>query len=69
MMISEVKEKLIDLYDYVWDTGYECSECKHKILVHEPHGEVTRHCRLEDNPFDCPVIEDVIDRSRVGDIL
>ena len=69
MTINEVKDKLLELYDYVWETGYDCSECKHKILIHEPHGEVTSHCRFENNPFDCPVVEDVIAKYRVGDIL
>ena len=66
MITNEVKDKLILLYEWVWETGYDCSECKHKVLVHEPHGEVTRHCRLEDNPFDCPVVKNAIEENRVG---
>ena len=66
MIINEVKDKLIELYDYVWETGYDCEDCEYKKLVHEPHGEITRHCRLENNPFDCPVVEDAIDSNKIG---
>jgi len=65
MLINEVKEKIEDLYDWVWATGYDCEECPNKTLVHEPHGEVTRHCNVENSYMECPVVEDVILGNRI----
>tara|TARA_R100001530_G_scaffold109208_2_gene76655 strand:+ start:433 stop:639 length:207 start_codon:yes stop_codon:yes gene_type:complete len=65
-MINEVKEKIEDLYDYVWATGYDCEDCEYKKLVHEPHGEVTRHCSMENYPLECPVVENAIQETSLG---
>ena len=66
MLINEVKEKIEDLYDYVWATGIDCENCEYMKLVDEPHGEVTRHCAMENYPLECPVVEYAIEENRIG---
>ena len=65
-VIHEIKEKIIELYDYVWETGYNCEDCEYKKLIHEPHGEVTRHCAMEHYIDECPVVELAIEENRIG---
>jgi len=67
MSLSEqAVEQIIKLYDSVWETGYDCEDCEYKKLVHEPHGEVTRHCAMEHYIDECPVVEYAIEENRVG---
>ena len=66
MLINEVKEKIEDLYDYVWATGIDCENCEYMKLVDEPHGEVTRHCAMENYPLECPVVENAIQETSLG---
>ena len=66
MLINEVKEKIIDFYDYVWELGIDCEDCPHKYLIDEPHGEVTRHCSMENYPLECPVVENAIQETSLG---
>ncbi len=63
---KQVVKEIILLYDWVWETGIDCENCAYKKLVHEPHGEVTRHCTVEDTIDECPVVENAILESRVG---
>ena len=63
---KKIITQIIELYDTVFDEGYDCEDCDYKKLVHEPHGEVTRHCAVSNYIDECPVIENVILESRVG---
>jgi hypothetical protein len=63
---KQVVAQIVKLYDTVFDEGYDCEYCDYKKLIHEPHGEVTRHCSVSNYIDECPVIENVILESRVG---
>ena len=63
---KQLVTQIVELYDTVFDEGYDCEYCDYKKLVREPHGEVTRHCSVENYIDECPVIENVILESRVG---
>ena len=54
-MVNE--EDIITVFEQVFDEGYDCEDCEYKKLIHEPHGEVTRHCAMEHYIQECPVIE------------
>ena len=63
---KQVVAQIVKLYDTVFDEGYDCEYCDYKKLVHEPHGEVTRHCAVEDTMYECPVVDNAILETRVG---
>ena len=54
-MVTE--EDIVTVFEQVFDEGYDCEDCEYKKLIHEPHGEVTRHCAMEHYIQECPVIE------------
>ena len=54
-MVTE--EDIVTVYEQVFDEGYDCEDCEYKKLIHEPHGEVTRHCAMEHYIQECPVIK------------
>ena len=54
-MVNE--EEIVEVYEQTFDEGYDCEDCEYKKLIHEPHGEVTRHCSMEHYIQECPVIE------------
>jgi hypothetical protein len=49
------------IYDDTFDTGYHCDMCEYKVLVDEPHGEVTRHCYQE--AHECPIVENAMEQD------
>jgi len=63
---DSVMEQIIKLYDWVWATGIDCEDCEYMKLVDEPHGEVTRHCAMENYPLECPVVENAIQETSLG---
>ena len=63
---DSVMEQIIKLYDYVWATGIDCEDCEYMKLVDEPHGEVTRHCAMENYIDECPVVENAIQETSLG---
>lgn len=63
---KQVVKDIVLLYDWVWETGIDCENCDYKYLVREPHGEVTRHCAVEDTMYECPVVDNAILETRVG---
>ena len=63
---KQVVAQIVELYDTVFDEGYDCEYCDYKKLVREPHGEVTRHCAMEHYIDECPVVELAIEENRVG---
>ena len=54
------KEEIVELWEQTFNDGYDCEDCEYKKLIDEPHGEVTRHCLMEHNIEECPVVEFVM---------
>jgi len=63
---KQLVAQIVELYDTVFDEGYDCEYCDYKKLVREPHGEVTRHCAMEHYIDECPVVELAIEENRIG---
>tara|TARA_Y100001951_G_scaffold88514_1_gene80158 strand:- start:50 stop:280 length:231 start_codon:yes stop_codon:yes gene_type:complete len=51
------EEEIVEMYEQTFDDGYDCEDCEYKKLIDEPHGEVTRHCLMEHNIEECPVVD------------
>ena len=50
-------EEIVELWEQTYDEGYACGDCEYIKLINEPHGEVTRHCAMEHDIEQCPVVE------------
>ena len=59
-------EEIVELWEQTFNDGYDCEWCEYCKLIHEPHGEVTRHCSMENYPLECPVVENAIQETRLG---
>ena len=50
-------EEIVELWEQTYDEGYACHDCEYIKLIDEPNGEVTRHCAMEHDIEQCPVVE------------
>ena len=51
------EEEIVELWEQTYEERYACGDCEYIKLIDEPHGEVTRHCAMEHDIEQCPVVE------------